>query len=50
MKIGLVWWLGGVAGLVAFLRHLAELVVHFKEWTTSSENNAPLKIRKKKAR
>lgn len=29
MTFGLVWWLGGVAGLVAFLRHLAELVVHF---------------------
>lgn len=29
MKVGLVWWLGGVAGLVAFLRLLAELVVHF---------------------
>ena len=37
-----------VAGLVAFQRLLGELVVHFKEWTTGSENNVPLKMRKKK--
>ena len=35
MTFGLVWWLGGVASLVAFHRLLGELVVHFKEWTTS---------------
>ena len=31
-----------------FPRFLAEPVVHFKEWATSSENTVPLKMRKKK--
>lgn len=40
----------GLASLAAFRRLLAELVVHFQKWTTGSENNVPLKMRKKKAR
>ena len=31
-----------------FSGFLAEPVVHFKEWTTGSDNTVPLKMRKKK--